>query len=138
MTIVIELAPELETQLRQAAANAGLSPDAYIVESVTERLQQKRQRPSGVKTLSKIEASLLQKINQSMAQIEWLRYRELIAKRQAATLTLEEQRELIARSDQIEDANVNRIQYVAELAQIRGTTMPALMQELGLKPAAYA
>ena len=138
MTIVIEIAPELESQIRQAAATAGLSPDAYIVESVTERLHQTRHRQSSPKRLSKIETSLLQKINQSLSQIEWLRYRELIAKRQAETLTPQEQAALIALSDQIEEANAKRIEYLAELARVRQTTIPALMKELGLKPVAYA
>lgn len=138
MTIVIDLAPELESQIRQAAAQVGLSPDAYSVESVTNRLQQVRHRQSGAKRLSKVEANLIQQINQSLSQIEWLRYRELIGKRQAETLTPEEQSELIARSDQIEEANVKRMEYVAELAQVRKTTIPLLMKELGLKPVAYA
>ena len=38
MAIVIELAPELERQIRQAAAQSGLSPDTYILESVQARL----------------------------------------------------------------------------------------------------
>lgn len=138
MTIVIEIAPELESQIRQAAANAGIPLAAYIVESVTERLHPERQRQSSVKHLPKIEASLIQKINQSLSQIEWLRYRELIAKRQAETLTPDEQAELIAVSDQLEEANVKRIEYVAELAQVRKTTIPAVMKELGLRPVAHA
>jgi hypothetical protein len=138
MTIVIEIAPELESQIRQAAANAGIPLAAYVVESVTERLHPTQHRQSGVKHLPKIEANLIQKINQSLSQIEWLRYRELIAKRQAETLTPDEQVQLIALSDQIEEANVKRIEYVAELAQVRKTTIPAVMKELGLRPVAYA
>lgn len=138
MAIVIDLAPDLENQIRQAAAQEGLSPDAYILESITERLHQTQPQPSRVKRLSKIEASLLQKINYSLSQIEWMRYRELIAKRQAETLTSEEQTALIAFSDRIEEANVKRIQYLAELAQLRGTTIRTLLEELGLKRVVYA
>ena len=138
MAIVVDLAPDLENQIRQAAAKEGLSPDAYILESVTERLHQTQPPPSRVKHLSKTEANLLQKINQSLSQIDWMRYRELIAKRQAETLTLEEQSALIAFSDQIEETNVKRIQYLAELAQLRGTTIQALLEELGLKRITYA
>ena len=138
MTIVIEIAPELESQIRQAAANAGIPLTAYIVESVTERLQPTHHHPSRVQHLPKREARLIQQINQSLSQIEWLRYRELIGKRRAETLTPNEQEELIALSNQIEEANVKRIKYVAELAQVRKTTIPAVMQELGLKPVAYA
>jgi N-acetylmuramoyl-L-alanine amidase len=137
MTITIELAPELENQIKQAAAKVGLSPDAYILESVTQRLQLTKPRPSSVKRLSKREAALLQKINQSLSQIQWQRYRALISKRQAETLTPEEQAELISLSDQLEEANVKRIEYLAQLAVLRKTTVPALIQELGLKPVTH-
>jgi len=138
VTITIELVPELEKQIKEAAAKAGLSVDAYILESVTQRLPVKRPQKNGISHLSKQESDLLQKINQSLAQIEWLRYRELIKKRQAETLTAAEQQALIALSDQIEQANAKRIGYVAELAAVRKTTLPALIKELGLKPVAYA
>ena len=37
--------------------------------------------------------------------------------------------------DNLEDANVKRIEHLAQLATLRKTTVPALMKELGLKPA---
>ena len=148
MTIVLEMAPELENQIRRAASTAGIPLDKYVLESVVERLAQAQQTQNKagqnnisqnkVKRLSPMEARLLEKINQSLSQIQWERYRELIARRKAGTLTLAEQHELISFSDQIEEANVKRIQYVAELAEIQHTTLPALMQRLGLKPVAYA
>lgn len=138
MTITIEVAPELEQQIKQAAAKAGLSLDAYILESVTQRLPAKRHRQDNIKHFSKQESTLLQKINQSLSQIEWLRYRELIHKRQIETLTDEEQQALINLSNQIEEANAKRIEYAAELAALRKTTLPSLMKELGFRPIAYA
>jgi hypothetical protein len=56
----------------------------------------------------------------------------LVAKRQAETLTLDQQQELIALSDAIETANVQRIEYVVESARLRNTTVAAVMQALGL------
>jgi len=138
MTIILEVAPELENQIKQAAAKVGLSPDAYILESVTQRLQPTQHRPSSVKRLSKREATLLQKINQSLSQMEWRRYQELIGKRQTEILTPEEQGELIGLSDYLEEANVKRIEAIAQLAALRKTTVPSLMMALGLKPATYA
>ena len=103
----------------------------YVVESVTERAYIPPQhRQSSIRRLPQIETNLIQKINQSLSQIEW--------QRQAEALTPDEQVELIALSDQIEEANVKRIEYVAELAKIRQTTIPAMMKELGLKPMAHA
>lgn len=135
---MLEVAPELENQIKQAAAKAGLSPDAYILESVRQRLQPTKHLPSSITRLSLREATLLQKINESLSQMDWQRYRELIGKRQDETLTPDEQVELIARSDYLEEANVKRIEYLAQLATLRKTTVPALMNELGLKPTTYA
>lgn len=84
------------------------------------------------------EADLLQEIAQSLSQIEWGRYHELIHKRQTEVLNTTEQDELISLSNQIEEANANRIEDVARLAERRKTTLPAVMQELGLKPEAVS
>ena len=52
-------------------------------------------------------------------------------------LTSEEHQELLQLIDQIENANVERIKYLAELARIRGTTLTALMEDLEIHPPAY-
>ncbi|MEM9908116.1 MAG: hypothetical protein AAF921_24160 [Cyanobacteria bacterium P01_D01_bin.44] len=41
---------------------------------------------------------------------------------------------MIALSDQVEEANINRIQAVADLARLRYTSIDELMAELELKP----
>lgn len=138
MTITLEIAPELEQQLQQAAEQAGLAPDVYIVETLRERLMLpggslEQHRPSA-QHLSSREADLLLKINHSLAGLEWTRYRTLIAKRHADTLTSKEQQELIGLSDQIESANVQRMAYLIELAHLREMPVVALIQQLGLKP----
>lgn len=148
MALVLEIPPEQENQIRQAALQAGVSLDTFVLESLMERLSRTQGVQSSVaarptaknnrQALSVAEARLLEKINQSLSQIQWERYRTLIASRQAGTLTPEEHSELITLSDQIEEANVTRIQYVAELAEIQQTTLPAMMKKLGLKPVAYA
>ena len=61
----------------------------------------------------------------------------LIAKRCAETLTSQEQATLIEISDQIEQANARRIQYLIELANLRGTSLETLMQKLGIEAPAY-
>lgn len=138
MTIVIEITPELEHQLQQAAAQAGLTPDAYIVQALRERLTPARPSPAQMQRLSAAESRLLMRINQSLAGIAWPRYHGLIAKRHAETLTPDEQQELIILTDQIEAANVQRIEALAELARLRQTSLNALIRDLGLKPVAHA
>lgn len=133
MTITIEVNPELERQLKQAAAQAGLSLNDYVLQSITQRLPRKRIKVRRAPQLSPRESELLQAINRSLSQVEWERYHDLVAQRQAETLTPEEQVELIAISDRIEEANAARIEYVAELARLRSTTLPALLKELDLQ-----
>jgi hypothetical protein len=138
MTITLEVAPELENRIKEAAAQVGLSLDAFILESVSRQLQPMQQRSGRIERLSKHEATLLQEINGSMAQMDWPRYRALIRKRQTETLTPSEQTELIALSDSLEAANAGRIDSLARLAALRKTTVPDLMQQLGLGPATCA
>jgi hypothetical protein len=91
MSITIELAPDLERQIRQAAAKAGLPPDEYIVETLRARVGQASTQPSSQRQLTPAKASLLLKINQSLSHVAWSRYHDLIAKRHAETLTEDEQ-----------------------------------------------
>ena len=80
------------------------------------------------------ESLLLAKINEGFSEHFWTRYKNLIAKRRAETLTEEEQTELIALSDQLEERNVVRLKYLAELAKRRKTTVRQLMETLGIRP----
>lgn len=132
MPLTVEITSELEGKIRQAAAHEGLSPDTFILESIADRLR--RPKPIAGKQLTERESELLQAINHSMGPINWTRYRELIEKRQAETLTTEEHAALIALGDEIEAANVKRIELLIELAQLRNTTLPALMKALDIKP----
>jgi hypothetical protein len=134
MTITIEIPPKLERQLRQEAARVGLAPEAYIVEAVQERLAQARPRRRHRPHLSPEEVHLLSKINLGVSPHEWERYHELVARRKAEALTPDEQTELIALSDHMEEVNAKRIGYLAELARLRNTSLEALIRELRLTP----
>jgi len=80
----------------------------------------------------------LREINRGLLSEDWQRYRELVAKRRDETLTPTEQGDLIGLADQIEEANVHRIECLIELAHIRNTSLEALMDQLGIRPPAYA
>ena len=138
MIITIEIAPDLEQQLRQEAASASLAPEAYILQAVQERLMQTSHRRHSASRLSSEEAQLLAKINLGLSPTEWERYHALVARRKAEILTPDEQTELIALSDRLEEVNAQRIRYLAELARVRRTTLDAVMSELGLMPDSLA
>ena len=131
MNVSLNVPPDIERKLKQAASQIGLSPDSYIV----RLLQQELQTRATSARLSAEETDLLQRINASLSAVEWERYRALLAKRDAESLNDKEQAELISLSDQIEQANVRRMEAVAELARVRKVTVPELMSTLGLSPA---
>jgi hypothetical protein len=128
MTIHLNVNSELERQLKKVASQVGLTPDTYIVRLLQKDLQSR----TAPRRLSPEESKLLKKINSSLSSIELEHYRVLLAKRDAEELTEQEQAELIALSDQIEEINARRMKAVAELARLRKMTVPVLMETLGL------
>ena len=52
---------------------------------------------------------------------------------QAETLTSDEHKNLLRLTEQIEKLQAQRIEYLAYLAQIRGISLTALMENLGIK-----
>ena len=137
MTITIDLTPELERQLRQAADEAGMALDSFIIRSVEERLGKPSRAAENGRRLSPAEGELLLRVNGLLACFPWERYRELVAKRQGELLTTSEQAEIVAMSDQAEAAGAQRMALLAELARLRNTSLSALMAELGLRPQSH-
>jgi hypothetical protein len=64
-------------------------------------------------------------------------YNELIAKREAETLTVDEYQHLLRLTEQVEKMQAQRIEYLAELARIRGVSLTVLMKDLGIKMSEY-
>ena len=71
-------------------------------------------------------------INRGLPETTWLRQRELNQKRRDEEIADYELTELRSLNDIIEDDHVRRLELVAELAKLRGTTLDALMKEMGL------
>jgi len=97
-------------------------------------LRAKRHAPS----LPRRDSELLLKINEGVPPDTQKRYDELIAKRQAETLTPAEYEDLLRLTQQVEKLQVRRVEYLAELARQRGTSLTELMENLGIRPPAYA
>ena|SRR5215213_10824842 len=83
--------------------------------------------------LTQTESELLQRINQPLSASLQQRYSDLVEKRRAEQLTPNEHTELLALTDQIEHADADRAIALAALAQIRQTSVRAVMQALGLQ-----
>ncbi len=96
-------------------------------------LQAQRTAPS----LMQQESELLLKINQAISVEIQNYYNDLIAKRETETLTDEEDRELLSLTEQIEKQQAQRIEYLVELANLRGISLNALMENLGIQTQVY-
>jgi hypothetical protein len=84
-------------------------------------------------SLSKTETDLLEQINQGLPQTVRLRYDELATKLQEETLTPSEHEELLRLTDQIEQADVERLCALIALAELRQVSLDTLMDQLGLR-----
>ena len=133
MTLILNLPPEAEQSLHEKAARSGIAPQDYVIRLLLRDLP-----PQDVvqtaRPLSREESLLLAQINKGTPADVWERYDALLQKRDAGTLASEEHADLIALSDRIEEENATRMENVSELARLRGTTLAALVRELGIGP----
>ena len=133
MTLKLELPPNQEAALREAAAKEGLTPEAFLLRAAEEWMR----RPE-VPRVAGDEAALLSEIGAGLPPVTWGRYHALIRRRQDEVLTPDEQVELIRLSDEVEAWNARRLSLLIELARLRGTSLPAVMDQLGLSAPPYA
>jgi hypothetical protein len=88
--------------------------------------------PQSPAVISKRETELLGQINSGLPEPRARRLEALDARREEQTLTPEEHVELLDLVDESERLAVGRAEALVELARNRGTTVSALMRELGL------
>jgi hypothetical protein len=84
------------------------------------------------RSLSTAESQALVQINQGLPEGLRSRYDELIAKRQAETLSDEELKQLLGLTHVVEDLQARRMDALAALARVRGVSLGALMNDLGI------
>ncbi|MFN0076203.1 MAG: hypothetical protein ACKVY0_06995 [Prosthecobacter sp.] len=101
------------------------------MEGVLHKLQRLSATKKGA--LKANEARLLETINATLPVDERAAYRRLATRRKNGTLTPAEHRELLRLSDAVETLNARRMQSVVKLAALRKTTVPELMERLGLE-----
>jgi len=80
--------------------------------------------------LPRPEAELLVKINRGLAPEVQARYDALLARRRAENLTPEEYHELLQLTHQVEQFEGQRVTALAELAQLRQTSLTQLLKDL--------
>jgi hypothetical protein len=92
-------------------------------------LHAKRTAPS----VTQAEAELLVHINGRLPKDVQRRYDELIAKRDAETLSDAEHEELLRLTKQVEAFDVARVEALSQLAAHHGVTLSVLMRQLGIE-----
>ena len=129
MYLNIELPYDLETQLREQARQKGKALNQYVLSLIQEKT-----RSSKAKTipLSSEETALFHIINKGFSDIFWTNLHLLDKKRQNITLTETERQTLIAMTNELEIANLERMKALVKLATIRETDLDTLMTDLGL------
>jgi hypothetical protein len=81
-------------------------------------------------SLSTAETDLLQQINQGLPSTLRFRYTELNAKLHDETISPVEHEELLQLTDQIEQADADRLQHLIALAESRQVSVDTLMDQL--------
>lgn len=89
-------------------------------------------------TLSQEESELLLKINEGVPDEVRLRFRLLREKMWDEVITQQEHEELIDLTDQIETSDVERLQNLIKLAQLRNVSLDTVMDQLELRKETYA
>lgn len=116
MPLVLDLPPEMETQLRDEALRLGVGAEEWARETLLRRL---RRNPARRLAPTPHERQLLSDLNAELPAAFWRRYNELREKG-AGGWTESEQQEYIHLNDRMEAWNVRRLQTVKEIAQRRG------------------
>ncbi len=128
MTLLVDLPPKIEARVQEAAEAEGIDMADYVSETMAARL------PFPAVPASMTEKELLEEINRGFSEAFWERFRVLVRRRQAETMTPAEQQEAISMSDRTEARAVERLQCLLELSARRGKSVQELMTEMGIRP----
>lgn len=105
-------------------------PDRDLILVVTRALAVRAERAAP--HLTRGESEVMAQINAALSPSARARLEELTSKRKAETLTSEEYDELIRLTDDVEQIDAARARALFELAQLRQTTLEAVMHDLGI------
>ncbi|MEA5549680.1 STAS/SEC14 domain-containing protein [Anabaena cylindrica UHCC 0172] len=99
---------------------------------IEQILQIKAQRIAP--SLSLKEFELLENIHQDLPQELQDLYQNLIGKRNQEILTESEYQQLLKLTEQVENHQAQRLEYLTQLAQIRQLPLTTLITQMGIKP----
>jgi hypothetical protein len=102
------------------------------LEELISRLQELRQQRL-IKRLPADESELVEKVNNWLPTDIQEPLSDLITKRDAGTLSAEEQNELSVLLEKAKEAHDKRVEVLTELAAIRSASLTVLMNDLGVR-----
>lgn len=132
-TIQVEIHLSIDELLKAVEQLSQSEFEPFVSQVIA--LRARRRAPS----IPRTEAELLLKINQGIPSEIQKRYDELTAKRQAEMLTPDdaEYDELLRLTDRVENLDAQRLKYLVELANLHGTSLNDLIEDLGIRSPSY-
>jgi hypothetical protein len=119
----------LSTEQILAAVEQLSLPEIESLFDGVKALRAKRKAPY----LTTHEATLLALLNQRFSDAGRRRMRALRTKRADESLTPTEHQELILLTTQLEEWHARRMETLAELAKMRGVSLPVVMAQVGIR-----
>ena len=129
MVIAFDLSAELSNRLTEESRRRGVDPQVLLRNALERALP-----PENVSDAQASEIELLERINVGFSEAFWQRFQSLKSRHEAELLSQGERDEWVAMCDEVELADARRLAAVAELARLRGTTLDAMLIQLGLMP----
>ncbi len=133
--LMLTIQVEAKVSAAQLIEAVETMPTGELEEFIAHLLKLRAQRLAP--NLSANESELLLKINQGIPVSIQNRFNELVAKRAALTLIMEEHTELLQLTDEIENLDAARVRYLGEVARLRNVSLTQVMVDLGIQTPAY-
>jgi hypothetical protein len=129
MSVTLSLTPELTQKIREEAGRLGVTMEEFLQRNLELQWLGKTITPTQTR-----EKELLAQISKGKPETFWLRLRTLNAKRKSETLTEIEHTELLSLTTEMERWGAERIALASEIAQLWGSPLRQVVEQLGLHP----
>jgi hypothetical protein len=130
MVWTVEAESGLAERIARAAKEANMEPAAFLLESARLRLTGKQGVSVGVES----ENTLMERISQGIPSSLRERRFDLLDKRDTSKLTEEEEAELFAIQDQIDNINVEIWRSIGKLTRRKGKDISEMAKILDVPP----
>lgn len=130
MSVPVTLPSELEQFLQAQALRLGVPIEILLSRTIEERWS----AASRARSLSTYESELLLRLQNAFPPEQTQEYRELCRRSDEGTLTQEEREHLLALIEQRDLQNADRLEILGALARLRGVSLRAVMEQLGIQP----